>query len=769
MIEKFYSVILIVLRRILGVLIILLGFALISAIISYKIDDPSLNSGSSSNQVKNILGIFGAYSADIMLQTVGLASIMFSIIVAKIGFKLATKNGDNFLIYKIILAPFAVLSFATALAIIPQPQWWLFNSFGGYNGLLILSSITQIEPYFTAFIALFGSIILFAIILEINWQDVCYFYRYFYLTIKFLIGFIFSKFIVDKKTKSNGNIDNISLGEEVDKIENIKLLDDALIGFVSQDNANNIIVDERQALKKELKNVRGRKSNNNQDQYKLPQSDLLVNRSEENRDKKVNREVVDSQSKMLAKVLEDFGVKGESIGARVGPIVTLHEFEPSAGTKASRIIGLADDIARSMSAISTRISVIPGKTAIGIELPNPKRQIIFLRELIESKEYKFSIHSLPMILGKDISGEITIADLAKMPHLLIAGTTGSGKSVGLNVMILSLLFKLKPSECKFIMIDPKMLELSVYDGIPHLLSPVVTEASKAIIALKWVVAEMEERYRLMSSFAVRNIAGYNEKAEKAMVSGEKLTRKVQTGYDASTGQPIIEEIEFEPKKIPFIVVIVDEMADLMLVAGKEIEGSVQRLAQMARAAGIHLIMATQRPSVDVITGVIKANFPTRISFQVTSRIDSRTILGTQGAEQLLGQGDMIYLSGGSKMTRVHGPFCSDIEIEDIVNFIKSQNYNETSEENKISFDVPIPTSKGQVSDIGEFNDSGNSDDALYQQALAIVRRDKKTSISYVQRQLRIGYNRAAILIERMEQEGVLTTPNISGKRELIED
>ena len=767
MIEKFYPVILIILRRILGVLIILLGLALISSIISYRIDDPSLNSGSSNGQVKNILGIFGAYASDIMLQTVGLASIMFSIIIAKIGFKLASKNGDNLLIYKIILAPFAVLSFATALAIIPQPQWWLFNSFGGYNGLLILNSITQIEPYFTAIIALCGASILFAIILEINWRDVYYFWRYFHLTAKFLIGSIFSRLIVDKNKKST--IGAVSFGEEVNNIENIKLLDDALIGFVSQDNANNTAVDEKQALKKELKNIRGRKSGNNQEQYKMPQSDLLVNRSEENRDKKVSREVVDSQSKMLAKVLEDFGVRGEAIGARVGPIVTLHEFEPSAGTKASRIIGLADDIARSMSAISTRISVILGKTSIGIELPNPKKQIIFLRELIESKEYKFSSHSLPMILGKDISGEITIADLAKMPHLLIAGTTGSGKSVGLNVMILSLLFKLKPSECKFIMIDPKMLELSVYDGIPHLLSPVVTEASKAIIALKWVVAEMEERYRLMSSFAVRNIAGYNEKAEKAMVSGEKLTRKVQTGYDASTGQPIIEEIEFEPKKIPFIVVVVDEMADLMLVAGKEIEGSVQRLAQMARAAGIHLIMATQRPSVDVITGVIKANFPTRISFQVTSRIDSRTILGTQGAEQLLGQGDMIYLSGGSKMTRVHGPFCSDVEIEDIVNFIKSQNYNETGEESKISFDVPIPTGKGQVSDINDFNDNGNGDDALYQQALAIVRRDKKTSISYVQRQLRIGYNRAAIIIERMEQEGVLTTPNISGKRELIEE
>jgi S-DNA-T family DNA segregation ATPase FtsK/SpoIIIE len=391
--------------------------------------------------------------------------------------------------------------------------------------------------------------------------------------------------------------------------------------------------------------------------------------------------------------------------------------------------------------------------------------MIFLRELIECKEYKFSQNFLPIILGKDIGGETMIADLAKMPHLLIAGTTGSGKSVGLNVMILSMLFRLRPDECKFIMIDPKMLELSIYDGIPHLLSPVVTEPGKAVIALKWVVGEMEERYRLMSSFAVRNIAGYNEKAEKAILSNEKLSRKVQVGYDASTGQPIIEEIEFEPKKLPFIVVIVDEMADLMMVAGKEIEGSVQRLAQMARAAGIHLIMATQRPSVDVITGVIKANFPTRISFQVTSRIDSRTILGVQGAEQLLGQGDMIFMSGGSKMTRVHGPFCSDTEIENIVNFIKNQDVSEFAEGEKISFEVPIPIA-GVISDI---DDSSGSDEDLYSKAVAIIRRDKKPSISYVQRQLRIGYNRAATLIEKMEEQGIVTAPNLSGKREVIEE
>jgi len=417
-----------------------------------------------------------------------------------------------------------------------------------------------------------------------------------------------------------------------------------------------------------------------------------------------------------------------------------------------------------MSAVSARIAVVPGKTSIGIELPNPKREMIFLREMIQSKTYAYSQHALPMIIGKNIGGEAVVVDLAKMPHLLIAGTTGSGKSVGLNVMILSLLFKLRPDECKFIMIDPKMLELSIYDGIPHLLSPVITDPSKAVISLKWVVAEMEERYRLMSSLAVRNIYGYNEKVEKAIINGDKMTKKVQTGYDPTTGKPIIEELEFEAKKLPFIVVIVDELADLMLVAVKEIESSIQRLAQMARAAGIHIIMATQRPSVDVITGVIKANFPTRISFQVTSRIDSRTILGTQGAEQLLGQGDMIHMSGGSKMTRAHGPFCSDTEIEEIVKFIKNQDLSEF-EEDEISFEE---VAMSQESSSAGQSDVDSKENDLYSQAVMIVKRDKKTSISYIQRQLRIGYNRAATIIEKMEEDGILTAPSPSGKREIIE-
>ena len=497
--------------------------------------------------------------------------------------------------------------------------------------------------------------------------------------------------------------------------------------------------------------------------YKLPVSELLTDRSAENKDKKVSEVQLQQQSKSLVKVLDDFGVNGKATGIKLGPIVTLHEFEPAAGTKSSRIIGLSDDIARSMSAISARIATIPGKTSIGIELPNQKKEMIFLRELVESKEYRYSQDSLPLILGKDIGGDPIVVDLAKMPHLLIAGTTGSGKSVGVNAMILSLLYKLRPDECKFIMIDPKMLELSTYDGIPHLLTPVVTEPGKAVIALKWAVQEMEERYRMMSNLNVRNITGYNEKVQKYLKSGQKISKKVQTGFNHETGEPIFEEIELEAKKLPFIVIIVDEMADLMLVAGKEIEGSVQRLAQMARAAGIHLIMATQRPSVDVITGIIKANFPTRISFQVTSRIDSRTILGTQGAEQLLGQGDMIYMSGGSKMTRVHGPFCSDTEVENIVNFIKAQGNPEDSVEQHISFDnIENPTSFGG----GDIEDS---DGDLYQQAVAIVKRDKKVSISYVQRQLRIGYNRAATLIERMEDEGIISEPSHGGKRTIIED
>jgi S-DNA-T family DNA segregation ATPase FtsK/SpoIIIE len=474
----------------------------------------------------------------------------------------------------------------------------------------------------------------------------------------------------------------------------------------------------------------------------------------------VDEEALSKNARMLEAVLEDFGVRGEIVQVRPGPVVTLYELEPAPGIKASRVIGLADDIARSMSAISVRVAVVPGRTVIGIELPNLKAETVYLRELLDSPAYEKHAGRLALALGKDIGGEPVIADLARMPHLLIAGTTGSGKSVGINTMILSILYRMPPERCKFIMVDPKMLELSVYDGIPHLLAPVVTEPKKAVMALKWVVREMESRYQKMSKLGVRNIEGFNARLREAAAKGESLVRKVQTGFDPETGQPVFEEEPFDASELPLVVVVVDEMADLMLVAGKEIEASVQRLAQMARAAGIHLIMATQRPSVDVITGTIKANFPTRVSFQVTSKIDSRTILGEGGAEQLLGRGDMLYMAGGGRVTRVHGPFVSDEEVERVVSFLK--NHGEPDYIQEITED----DAGGGLDPFGS-DDEGGSGDSLYDQAVALVCRERKASTSFVQRYLQIGYNRAARLIERMEAEGVVSPANHVGKREVL--
>jgi S-DNA-T family DNA segregation ATPase FtsK/SpoIIIE len=476
-------------------------------------------------------------------------------------------------------------------------------------------------------------------------------------------------------------------------------------------------------------------------------------------------EMLQENAATLENVLWDFNVKGEIINVRPGPVVTLYELEPAPGTKSSRVISLADDIARSMSAVSARVAVVQGRNAIGIELPNHKRETVFLRELLASQDFETSKQKLALCLGKTIGGEPVIADLARMPHLLVAGTTGSGKSVAINTMILSLVYRLSPAECRLIMVDPKMLELSVYDGIPHLLTPVVTDPKKAVVALKWAVREMEDRYRKMSKLGVRNIDGFNARVVEAKARGETITRTVQTGFDRETGEAVYEDEVMDLDPLPYIVVIVDEMADLMMVAGKEIEGAIQRLAQMARAAGIHVILATQRPSVDVITGTIKANFPTRISFQVTSKIDSRTILGEMGAEQLLGQGDMLYMAGGGRITRVHGPFCSDEEVEKVVAHLKRQGrpqYLEavTAEEDEgggAGSDTP-------VFDQGEFGAPGGD---LYDQAVAVVLRDKKASTSYIQRRLQIGYNRAASLMERMEHEGIVGPANHAGKREIL--
>ncbi len=501
-------------------------------------------------------------------------------------------------------------------------------------------------------------------------------------------------------------------------------------------------------------------------EYEFPPISLLQEPQGE-RGQAFQPDALQQSAGLLESVLEDFGIRGEIIDVRPGPVVTLYEFEPAPGVKSSRVIGLSDDIARSMSALSARVAVVPGRNVIGIELPNATRETVYFRELIECEDYWETKHRLALCLGKTIGGEPVIAELAKMPHLLVAGTTGSGKSVAINTMILSLLYRLRPEECRLIMIDPKMLELSVYDGIPHLLTPVVTDPKKAVLALKWAVREMEDRYRKMSRLGVRNIDGYNQRAALARDKGEVITVSVQTGFDRSTGEIVYEDQELDLSPMPYIVVIVDEMADLMMVAGKDIEGAIQRLAQMARAAGIHLIMATQRPSVDVITGTIKANFPTRISFQVTSKIDSRTILGEQGAEHLLGQGDMLHMAGGGRISRVHGPFVSDAEVESVVRHLKTQgrpDYLGTVTEDEDEAE------EEDVSQEAVFDKSamgGDDSDELYEKAVKVVMKDKKCSTSYIQRRLSIGYNRAASLVERMEQEGLVGPANHVGKREII--
>lgn len=473
------------------------------------------------------------------------------------------------------------------------------------------------------------------------------------------------------------------------------------------------------------------------------------------------------QARMLETVLKNFKVRGEIMEVKAGPVVTLFEFEPVPGTKSSTVINLSDDIARSMSAVTARVAVVPGRSAIGVELPNATRETVYLREMLESPAYADHSGRLPLVLGKDIGGDPVVVDLAKMPHLLIAGTTGSGKSVGINTMILSLLYRLSPQRCRLIMVDPKMLELSVYDGIPHLLTPVVTDPKKAVVALKWAVKEMETRYRNMAALGVRNIEGYNERAAELTARGEQVTRKVQTGFDRETGEPTFEDQIIDLTELPYIVVVVDEMADLMLVAGKEIEATIQRLAQMARAAGIHLIMATQRPSVDVITGTIKANFPTRISFQVTSKIDSRTILGEQGAEQLLGQGDMLYMASGGRVTRVHGPFVSDTEVERVVRHLKDfcgePDYLHTITEEED--DTDADDEAGGVFDATAMGEGGYDDP--YDQAVALVLREQKVSVSFIQRHLQIGYNRAARIVEKMEAEGIISAANHVGKRDIL--
>ncbi len=748
--------------------LLMLGACLfvITSLITHSTSDPSFNTAS-SGRINNAGGLVGAYLADLLLQITGLATIVIISSLTTWGVLLLRKHRLKRVWLRFSSMILAMPFIAAILALIPAPSSWPFPvGFGGFIGdflqKILLSALTLpvYLPLFFTFAILF-----FTMALGLTWWQW-----------KQIIGTIFNYFA--KIIKSASKLFR-ALFEKIDyedddyipesSAKRIKKEDlrKEKLAKVSRNKPEVILADSgedlpttpppKTAIKPIAKQMQTSfKLGRNVIAFELPPMNLLSVPNKRDRKSSFNENSLSQNARLLESVLEDFGVNGKITKVRPGPVVTLYELEPSPGTKSSRVIGLADDIARSMSAISARISVIPGKNALGIELPNANRETVYLRELLESPAYRNHEAKLALALGKDIGGESMIVDLAKMPHLLVAGTTGSGKSVGVNGMILSLLYRLTPEQCKFIMIDPKMLELSIYDGIPHLLSPVVTEPGKAVVALKWTVKEMENRYRLMSTLGVRNIGGYNKRIEEAIERGERITRSVQTGFDPDTGKPIVEEIPLEMQPLPYIVVVVDEMADLMLVAGKDIESSIQRLAQMARAAGIHLIMATQRPSVDVITGVIKANFPTRISFQVTSKIDSRTILGEQGAEQLLGQGDMLYMAGGGRITRIHGPFVADKEVEDIVNHLKAQGEPEYVEE--------VTTADEEV-DENSSSDSEGGD--LYRQAVQIVTNEGKASTSYIQRRLKIGYNRAANLIEQMEREGIISAPNHAGKREVL--
>lgn len=777
-----------------------MGFFIAASLLTYHTADPSLNH-STYNEPLNTGGYVGAAVADIALQTLGITCVLLVITPLIWGIKLLFGNPIQHWWLRITTLLIAASLFSGLCGLItPWDSWPMESGLGGALSLLMYQHIGGIFAnalFVGLMIATATLTYLLALGLSLReWRIVGQMLRHVAVSISAIVAAV----VVHRRLRAADHEDYAHDDDEYEEDEDEGEYEDeyedepnwfqrviARLAFWKREEYDEYEDEDEdeydngeeyedeleeeetydeipvqtprkrtQAARKTAPRIHAEQSSLalGYGDYVPPSLSLLATPSRSRRAGQT-QSALQQNAKLLESVLQDFGVKGEITNIRPGPVVTLYELEPSPGTKSSRVIGLSDDIARSMSAVSARIAVIPGRNAIGIELPNSKREMVLLREMLQSEDYKDHKAKLPLALGKDIGGTPFTVDLAKMPHLLVAGTTGSGKSVAINTMILSLAYRLSPAECKFIMIDPKMLELSVYDDIPHLLSPVVTEPGKAVVALKWTVKEMENRYRLMANLGVRNIDNYNKQIREAKAKGRLLTRRVQTGFDPDTGQPTYEEMELEMVELPYIVVIVDEMADLMLVAGKDIESSIQRLAQMARAAGIHLIMATQRPSVDVITGVIKANFPTRISFQVTSRIDSRTILGEQGAEQLLGQGDMLYMAGGGRITRIHGPFVSDNEVETIVEHLKAQG--EPQYIHTITESTDEPGMDGE----------GPEMDELYDQAVAIVTRDRKASTSYIQRCLRIGYNRAANIIDQMERQGIISPANATGKREVL--
>jgi S-DNA-T family DNA segregation ATPase FtsK/SpoIIIE len=695
----------------------------------------------------------GAYVSDLFLQTFALAAFALPVLLACWGIQYVWFYGVQLWWLRITTTCIMLIAGGAFFASLGASELWVLGEYGlgGALGKLIHNLLAPIiTPYALAATSLVVALTAFYLacaLSKLQWIAIGAGAGWIGMHVKKLFALL--------KHAISGEMVTV----EAKKTTKVRREEPKLKSSAKKRSRTILTAPSNQKLKERQASLDLKRK----DEFELPPLSLLNELPKKVRPT-LSEEALNHNAQLLESVLKDFGVNGEIVKIRPGPVVTLYELEPSPGTKSSRVVGLADDIARSMSAVSARIAVIPGRNAIGIELPNTKRETVFLRELLEDPLYIRTEAKLPLAMGKDIGGDSVIVDLARMPHLLVAGTTGSGKSVAINTMIMSLVYRLSPEECKFIMIDPKMLELSIYDDIPHLLTPVVTEPGKAVVALKWTVREMENRYRLMSNLNVRNVESYNKRLAEARKKGEELKRTVQTGFNPDTGQPIYEDQPIDMEPLPFIVVIVDEMADLMLVAGKEIEGSIQRLAQMARAAGIHIIMATQRPSVDVITGVIKANFPTRVSFQVTSRIDSRTILGEQGAEQLLGQGDMLYMAGGGRITRVHGPFASDKEVEMIVKDLKSKG--------KPNYIESVTQSTEEDGDmfanmVSGFSSGDEEEDRLYDQAVAIVARDRKASTSYIQRCLKIGYNRAARLIDRMEEEGVIGAANHVGKREVL--
>jgi len=740
------------------------GVALATAFATYNAADPSLNAAGPAAPA-NALGGGGAVMADIGIQSLGVAAGLAALLIVTCGLsRVADPEPDlsrGRLRLRAALGALGLLMLAGALAWAPTPAAWpLAKGLGGFWGDALLGGFAGLIEY----ARLPSGALIAGIVLAVA-GGIAYGYGLGLSRVDFRgladgLGHALAPKPKLKAARPEPKPAKVARRGKTDPVIPDTAFDDPPEPALAADAPAPLVKAPKAAPKesaREQKEAQSTFSFAQEGGFQLPELAMLTKAPP--RAAQYDEGALRQNAQLLESVLAEFGVRGQVDQIRPGPVVTLYELVPAAGVKSARVVALADDIARSMSVASARVSVVPGRNAIGIELPNQRRETVYLRDLLAAPEYERGQQVVPVALGETIGGEPYIADLAKMPHLLIAGTTGSGKSVGVNAMILSILYKLPPEQCRMIMIDPKMLELSVYDGIPHLLAPVVTDPKKAIVALKWTVREMEDRYRRMSKIGVRNVASFNERAREALAKGEHFERTVQTGFDDG-GRATYESEKIRPEPMPYLVVIIDEVADLMMVAGKDIEGAVQRLAQMARAAGIHLIMATQRPSVDVITGTIKANFPTRISFQVTSKIDSRTILGEQGAEQLLGQGDMLYMAGGGRITRLHGPFVSDGEVEAVAKFLREQGTPSYLEE---------VTAGGEEEDGGEEGGYGGGEESndLYDRAVAVVARDGKASTSYIQRRLQIGYNRAASLMERMEQEGVVGPANHAGKREIL--